>query len=113
MIMMCALVLFRKLGLKISKGTGKLGLRISKTTGEVIVLTVQKEIASYLVVFIMTFLFFQSAVRGTLVRKWMKEVKQSFEETFIELEKSSVLSVDWKSDSICKPKVYFIYFFKF
>ncbi|XP_060551777.1 pre-mRNA-splicing factor CWC22 homolog [Ruditapes philippinarum] len=46
----------------------------------------------------------QSAVRGVLVRKWMKEVKQTFEETFLELEKNAELSVDWKTEFPCKPK---------
>ncbi|XP_045182269.2 dentin sialophosphoprotein-like [Mercenaria mercenaria] len=47
----------------------------------------------------------QAAVRGTLVRKWMEEVKQAFEETFVELEKNTTLGVDWKSELVCYPKV--------
>ena len=49
--------------------------------------------------------FFQSFIRGALVRKWMREVQLSFEDVVQHIEKNSDKGVDWRHDLVCKPKV--------
>ncbi|KAL3889672.1 hypothetical protein ACJMK2_002001 [Sinanodonta woodiana] len=47
----------------------------------------------------------QAYFRGTLVRKWLKDVRKTYEALAQELDKSSATHVTWTSERLCHPKV--------